>query len=170
MAAPELTHQAPVGGYAKAIYSLSREGEGPVSTSALAERLAVTAGSVSAVVRELDALGVAEHTPYIAPKLGNPTHDDHGDPIPSADFSIEELDTRPFDELAVGEAGVFARVSDSDLDMLRCLAERSIRPGERFEVLDRRPFGGPLTVRLESGAEHVLGGELARAMRVEPQR
>jgi Fe2+ transport system protein FeoA len=101
----------------------------------------------------------------IAAKLGDPTHDPHGDPIPSADFSIEELATRSLDELKVGEAGVFARVSDSDPDMLRYLAERSIRPGERFEVLDRQPFGGPLTVRLEGGAEHALGGELARAMR-----
>jgi DtxR family Mn-dependent transcriptional regulator len=189
--AADITHRSPVvEDYAKAIYSLGQEGAATVATSALAERLEVTPGSVSAMVRKLDELGLAEHTPYrgvrltaeaevlehvlsseleqiIAAKLGDPTHDPHGDPIPSADFSIEELDTRSLDELNVGEAGLFARVSDSDPDMLRYLAERSIRPGERFEVLDRQPFGGPLTVRFEGGAEHALGGELARAMRVE---
>jgi DtxR family transcriptional regulator, Mn-dependent transcriptional regulator len=53
--------------------------------------------------------------------------------------------------------------------MLRYLAERGIRPGDAFEVLDRQPFEGPLSIRV--GREvHVLGGELVRAMRVEVGR
>ncbi len=39
-------------------------------------------------------------------------------------------------------------------------------PGDRFEVLDRQPFGGPLFVSFD-GREHPIGGLLARAMRVE---
>ena len=35
-----------------------------------------------------------------------------------------------------------------------------------LEVLERQPFDGPLTVRFGDG-QHVLGGALARAMRVE---
>jgi DtxR family Mn-dependent transcriptional regulator len=62
---------------------------------------------------------------------------------------------------------VFVRVSDSDPDMLRYLAERGIAPGDRFEVLEREPFEGPLTVRF-GGDTHVLGGALTRAMRTVP--
>jgi DtxR family Mn-dependent transcriptional regulator len=52
--------------------------------------------------------------------------------------------------------------------MLRYLSERGIRPGDRFEVVDRQPFGGPLFVRFGGAADvHVLGGALASAMRVE---
>ena len=40
--------------------------------------------------------------------------------------------------------GVFVRVSDSDPEMLRYLSERGIAPGDRFEVLERQPFDGPL--------------------------
>jgi len=36
-------------------------------------------------------------------------------------------------------------------------------------VVDRQPFEGPLTVRFGE-TEHVLGGALARAMRVESAR
>ena len=61
------------------------------------------------------------------------------------------------------------RVSDSDPEMLRYLAELGITPGDRFEVVDRQPFGGPLFARF-GGSVHVLGGELAAAMRVEPTR
>jgi DtxR family Mn-dependent transcriptional regulator len=50
--------------------------------------------------------------------------------------------------------------------MLRYLAERGIAPGTGFEVVDKQPFGGPLFVRFGDHV-HVLGGALARAMRVE---
>ena len=59
---------------------------------------------------------------------------------------------------------MFVRVSDSDPDMLRYLAERGIAPGDRFEVVEREPFEGPLTVRFGERA-HVLGGALPQAMR-----
>ena len=57
---------------------------------------------------------------------------------------------------------MFVRVSDSDPEMLRYLAELGITPGERFEIVDRQPFGGPLFARFD-GQVHALGGELARA-------
>jgi len=50
--------------------------------------------------------------------------------------------------------------------MLRYLSQRGVTPGLAFEVVDRQPFGGPLFVRL-GGEVHALGGDLARAMRVE---
>jgi DtxR family transcriptional regulator, Mn-dependent transcriptional regulator len=50
--------------YAKAIFSLSRRGEEPVSTSALSDRMGVSAASASAMVRRLAELGLARHEPY----------------------------------------------------------------------------------------------------------
>jgi DtxR family Mn-dependent transcriptional regulator len=101
----------------------------------------------------------------IAAKLGNPTHDPHGDPIPDAELRIEQDKTRKLTELQVGDRGRFVRVSDSDPAMLRYLDQRGIQLGDRLEVVDRQPFEGPLTVRFGT-AEHVLGGALAGAMRV----
>src|SRR5437764_1259745 len=46
------------------------------------------------------------------------------------------------------------------------LTEPGIRPGDPFTVEERQPFGGPLFVRFGEDL-HVLGGALARAMRVE---
>ncbi len=215
-------HSHAVEDYAKAIYVLeSRAGE-PVSTNALAERLDVTPGSVSAMLRKLDELGLVAHQRYkgvrltaagrrvalevirhhrllelflaevldvpwdrvhqeaevlehvlsaeleevIAEKLGNPTRDPHGDPIPTADFVIEEIETASLADLQPGTTGVFVRVSDSDPEMLRYLGERGVTVGASFEVIDRQPFGGPLFVRFGRDV-HPLGGELAHAMRVE---
>ncbi len=102
----------------------------------------------------------------IAAKLGNPTHDPHGDPIPDRDLVIHEGETEALDSLAVGAGGRFVRVSDSDPAMLRYLDERGIAIGDACEVSARQPFDGPMTVRFGE-CEHVLGGTLARAMRIE---
>jgi DtxR family Mn-dependent transcriptional regulator len=208
--------------YAKAIYSLQVRGGEAVSTNDLAERLAVTAGSASAMVKRLDELGLVDHVPYrgvtltesgervalevirhhrllelylveslgvpwdrvhdeaevlehvlseeleelIAAKLGDPTHDPHGDPIPTRELKLEETATVALQSLEPGASGTFSRVSDSNPEMLRFLAGRGIAPGESFEVIDKQPFDGPLFVRF-GGDVHVLGGALARAMRVE---
>jgi DtxR family Mn-dependent transcriptional regulator len=215
-------HSHAVEDYAKAIYVLESRADEPVSTNALADRLDVTPGSVSAMLRKLDDLGLVSHQRYrgvrltaagrrvalevirhhrllelflaevldmpwdrvhkeaevlehvlsteleevIAEKLGNPKRDPHGDPIPSVDFVIEELETARLADLEKGSIGVFVRVSDSDPEMLRYLGERGVTPGASFEVIDRQPFGGPLFVRFGDDV-HPLGGDLADAMRVE---
>jgi DtxR family transcriptional regulator, Mn-dependent transcriptional regulator len=102
----------------------------------------------------------------IAAKLGHPTHDPHGDPIPNASLTILEEETHGLETLPVGAKGRFVRVSDSDPAMLRYLTARGIELGSRLEIIAREPFDGPLTVRFGT-ADHVLGGALARAMRVE---
>jgi DtxR family Mn-dependent transcriptional regulator len=211
--------------YTKAIWSLARRTETPVSTSAIADRLGVSPASASAMVKRLQSLGLAAREPYhgvrltdagervalevlryhrllelylaralgvpwdrvhaeaevlehaispelsqrISDALGNPTHDPHGDPIPGPDGQIEEPPTRPLAELEPGESGTFVRVSDADPDMLRYLGQRGISPGDRFEVVEKQPFEGPISVRF--GPEvHVLGGALTRAMRTEARR
>jgi DtxR family Mn-dependent transcriptional regulator len=101
----------------------------------------------------------------IAAKLGHPTHDPHGDPIPSHDLVIDEGETEPLSTVAIGRGGRFVRVSDSDSQMLRFLAEQGIALGDRCVVTARQPFDGPITARFGE-VEHVLGRTLARAMRI----
>src|SRR5271157_1483730 len=152
---------ASVQDYAKAVYALEAREGAAVSTTELAERLGVTPGSVSAMVRKLSAVGLVEHERYhgvrltgqgrrvalevlrhhrllelflaeelgmpwdrvhaeaevlehvlsedleelIAARLGHPTVDPHGDPIPSADLELEEPTTRSLQSLQPGETG-----------------------------------------------------------------
>jgi DtxR family Mn-dependent transcriptional regulator len=224
MASQDLRTSA-VEDYTKAIYALEMRDREAVTTNALADRLGVTAGSASAMVKRLGELGLAEHRPYhgvslteqgrrvalevmrhhrllelylveslgvpwdrvheeaevlehvlseeleelIAAKLGDPTHDPHGDPIPTRDLEIEEGSTDSLQSLRAGDRATFTRVSDADPEMLRFLAGRGIAPGDQLEVVDKQPFDGPLFVRI-GGEVHVLGGKLARAMRVERTR
>jgi DtxR family Mn-dependent transcriptional regulator len=50
--------------YAKAIYALQRHDAGPVGTSALAERLGVSPGTVTAMLKRMAEIGLVEHEPY----------------------------------------------------------------------------------------------------------
>jgi DtxR family Mn-dependent transcriptional regulator len=135
----------------------------------LAQALDVPWDRVHAEAEVLEHAISPELSDRISDALGNPTLDPHGDPIPGPDGRIEEPATRPLAELEAGESGTFVRVSDSDPDMLRYLSERGISPGDRFEVLEKEPFEGPISVRF-GVTVHVLGGALTRAMRTEERR
>jgi DtxR family transcriptional regulator, Mn-dependent transcriptional regulator len=54
--------------YLKAIYQLS-DGGGPVSTSAIAERLGIAAGSVTGMLKRLAEAGLVQHTRYHGARL-----------------------------------------------------------------------------------------------------
>src|SRR4051794_6083177 len=134
----------------------------------LAEELGVPWDRVHDEAEVLEHVISEELEELIAAKLGHPTIDPHGDPIPTRELTIVETDTVAMDSLDVGDTGTLVRVSDSDPEMLRYLGARGIAPGDTFEVIDKQPFGGPVFARFGASADiHPLGGRLAAAMRVE---
>jgi DtxR family Mn-dependent transcriptional regulator len=132
----------------------------------LVESLGMTWDEVHDEAEVLEHALSEELEELIATKLGNPTVDPHGDPIPSRELKLAETDAPTLAELDTGETATFVRVSDADPEMLRFLGERDIVPGTHLELVERQPFDGPLFVRV-GGEVHVLGATLARAMRVE---
>ena len=132
----------------------------------LSESLGVPWDRVHDEAEVLEHVLSEELEELIADKLGNPTHDPHGDPIPTRDGLMPDEPTVSLQTLATGDCGRFVRISDADPEMLRYLAARGIAPGDGFEVIDKQPFDGPVFARF-AGEVHVLGGTLARAMRVE---
>ncbi len=68
-AATSQAHSAPAEDYVKVIYALTLEPDQTASTSQIAERLGITAGSVSTMIKRMDASGLAEHVPYRGVRL-----------------------------------------------------------------------------------------------------
>ena len=134
----------------------------------LAEELGLPWDRVHAEAEVLEHALSEELEARIAAKLGDPELDPHGDPIPTRDLRLAETPTLSLDECPPGAAGRFVRVSDADPAMLRFLAVRGIRPGQRFRVVEKQPFGGATFVSFAPGNDaHPLGGDLVKAMRVE---
>jgi DtxR family Mn-dependent transcriptional regulator len=69
MQAPDsMVFSGPMEDYVKAIYALTRESD-TASTTELAHRLEITPGSVSTMVKRMDAAGLVEHVPYHGVRL-----------------------------------------------------------------------------------------------------
>ena len=133
----------------------------------LAEQLGVPWDRVDEEADALEHVLSEDLEARIAAKLGNPTLDPHGDPIPDSALHIDEPDTTCLAALEVGVRGRFVRISDSDPEMLRYLDELGVRLGDELEIVDRQPFDGPLTVRFGDDL-HVLGSRLASVICVVP--
>ncbi|OBB36686.1 manganese-binding transcriptional regulator MntR [Mycobacterium sp. 852002-51961_SCH5331710] len=83
-------------------------------------------------------------------KLGHPTRDPHGDPIPAADGRVPTPDARQLSACHDGDRGTIARISDADPEMLRYFDSVGINLDSRLRVLARRDFAGMISVAIES--------------------
>lgn len=101
-------------------------------------------------------------------KLGYPTRDPHGDPIPAADGRVPTPPARQLSDCAEGEFGTVARISDADPEMLRYFDAVGISLDSRLRVLARRDFAGMISVSVEStdgrGSKVDLGSPAAQAI------
>lgn len=114
----------------------------------------------------------------MAAALGHPTHDPHGEPIPTARGEIDLTTWPPLDEMTVGTAAIIRQVVHDDPERLRFLDTMGLYPGTTIEVVARQPFDGPTTIRVLSHADgelqpespetHTLGHMLALGLLCEP--
>jgi DtxR family Mn-dependent transcriptional regulator len=111
-----------------------------------------------ALSEELEAL--------IDASLGFPTHDPHGDPIPSASLELDPAPQRSLADVEAGGVATVRRVPDSDRELLRYLGELGLVPGAHVSVTKQEPFQGPVVVRAD-GADHPISRELAASIGVE---
>jgi DtxR family Mn-dependent transcriptional regulator len=126
----------------------------------LAETLDLPIESLHSEADRLEHALSEELEALIDRRLGFPTHDPHGDPIPNENLELAGAELRPLAALEVGERATVRRVPDADAPLLRYLSEMSLLPGKRVELRRSAPFGGPVTVRV-GGAEHAISLELA---------
>ena len=215
------TTSSAVQDYLKGLYALG-EGAGrtePVTTTAIAQHLGVSAASSTNMLKKLDGMGLVNHVPYkgveltepgrkvalevlrhhrlletylaealgvpwdqvhaeaevlehhlseeleerIAARLGHPTADPHGHPIPPKDLSSPAPPEQTLWGTADGHTSTVDRVSDADPEALRYLGQLGVGPGTRAKVLSRGPVSGPLFVNFE-GQEQAISKELAEAI------
>lgn len=103
----------------------------------------------------------------IAERLGHPVADPHGDPIPTKGGEVDQSAYLPLSELNPGTAAVIKRVADQAPAKLRYLGDLGLFPEVRVTLLEKAPFGGPMS--LEVGETRcTLGGDLARQIYVLP--
>jgi DtxR family Mn-dependent transcriptional regulator len=99
----------------------------------------------------------------MAKALDYPDYCPHGHPICPVD--LREL--RRLGELAAGEAGMVAQISEVSQDVLPYLDSIGLRPGIEVRIKEIAPMEGPISIEVEEGITPI-GRELAGLVRVTP--
>ena len=108
-------------------------------------------------------------TDRLAELLGHPDHDPHGDPIPSAEGTLEVDDSFPLSEAVVGSTLRLSKVRDEDAAMLDYFGDRNLVPGRLLTVREVRAIDGVVIVEDEDAEVYALGEPLARSMFVRDE-
>lgn len=103
----------------------------------------------------------------IARKLGEPRYDPHGDPIPNLEGIMQERKLQPLSALRLRTPARIRRFIMDDPAMLQNTQERGLTMGVTLEALERDPFDGPVTIRIESTETQTIGFKMASAILVE---
>ena len=122
---------------------------------------------VHAEAERLEHAASDELIDRMAAALGDPAFDPHGAPIPTREGTVDETRHVALADLPAGQAARVVRVSDEDGALLRYLAELALLPGATVTLVDRAPFGGPLTLEV-AGARPAVGPAVAAQVLVEP--
>jgi DtxR family Mn-dependent transcriptional regulator len=108
-------------------------------------------------------------TDRLAELLGHPDHDPHGDPIPSAEGTLEVDDSFPLSEAVAGSTLRISKVRDEDAAMLDYFGDRNLVPGRLLTVREVRAIDGVVIVEDEDAEVYALGEPLARSMFVREE-
>jgi len=107
----------------------------------------------------------------IAAKLGYPTVDPHGDPIPGRDGVMPIRMLLQLTEMAPGTSGTIARLEQQDCDVLQYLESLGLVLNARVTLEEIAPFGGVVIVRVATSTGDVsrpIGAELATRILIAP--
>ena len=99
--------------------------------------------------------------------LGRPTHDPHGDPIPTPDGRIEP---RQLDNLLTCPVGVplrVTRIADQDPAFLRFIEEYGLKPGQPIEVVGRDSAADSVRLFGRNSGSIIVGTRAASKLLVE---
>ncbi|MCB0043867.1 MAG: metal-dependent transcriptional regulator [Caldilineaceae bacterium] len=103
----------------------------------------------------------------ITAALGDPTHDPHGDPIPTKDGRIAPVEGMPLSQAEPRQAYRLVRVLVQDAKRLTYLGSMGLYPNATVILSKRSPFDGPLLIEVNDEPQ-ALDYRLARQILVAP--
>ncbi len=99
--------------------------------------------------------------------LGHPTHDPHGDPIPTPEGQIRADHLESLLTCPVGTPLKVTRITDQDPAFLRFVESHHLKPGQAVEVEDRDAAADAVKLRWRNHASITIGARAASKLLVE---
>lgn len=100
--------------------------------------------------------------------LGHPTHDPHGDPIPTPEGAIRTHSLESLLTCPLGTALKVSRVVDQDPAFLRFIERNDLKPGQPIEVEARDAAADAVLLRGKDRRSITIGARAASKLLVEP--
>ncbi len=94
----------------------------------------------------------------IATALGDPTHDPHGDPIPTRELQMPITSSTLLANLRTGQSAVIVRVDNKDPAFLCHLEKLGLIPGTRLTIQSFSPFDHNLGLLIADQARSIVLG------------
>ncbi|MFT4188627.1 MAG: metal-dependent transcriptional regulator [Aeromicrobium sp.] len=99
----------------------------------------------------------------MAERLGHPTRDPHGDPIPDASGAVVRPDAAQLLTVAPGSRVRVERISDDDPSMLQHFADHGLDIGVTATVEEPAPYADALSLRIDGRDAPLPLGQAASA-------
>ena len=132
----------------------------------LIERLGFGWDQVHEIADALEHVASEDLVDRLDEYLGHPTHDPHGDPIPTREGVVPRRALVALAELDVGECGTVERVSDEFPELLRYASSLGLSIKASVRVLERIAFDGSIRVATNE-VPAVISSKLASSVFVE---
>jgi DtxR family Mn-dependent transcriptional regulator len=101
--------------------------------------------------------------------LGRPAVDPHGDPIPTAEGHLPQIDDADLLSAPADVALEITRVTDQDPEFLRFVEQRRLMPGAVVVIEQRDSAGDSIRLRTSEGDTTTIGARAASKVLVRPQ-
>ncbi len=129
----------------------------------LQEKLGYSWDEVHAEADRLEHVISEDFEERMAQVLGNPSHDPHGEPIPTRDLRIPPSSETRLSELRPDQEATVERVDASDTDLLRYLGEIGLIPQAQVTAVGYSPYDGNLHLQIHGKPEpYVLGPRITK--------
>lgn len=101
--------------------------------------------------------------------LNHPKTCPHGNPIPSQQGKIVEEDFENLAQLDTNERSTIVKIANENQELLHYLSKMGVAPGVLVEIVEKAPFGGPITIKINK-VTHALSLEVASIIKVKKKR
>lgn len=133
----------------------------------LHEKLEFGWDEVHDIAEQLEHINSEALTNKLDDFLGNPSHDPHGDPIPSRSGEIKKSNLILLCDARLKQKVVMSGVVDHSAPFLQHLNKISISLGSQIELLDKNEYDGSIEIKLSPSTHLHLSKEVSKNILVK---
>jgi len=135
----------------------------------LSEIMGYPLEKVHAEAEKLEHFISEDFEELLSERLGNPTVDPHGDPIPGKDGKFKKQLYLPLLEAPLKTNLLIKRVGDTNPEVLGYISKLGLLPNIKLTILRKEPFDGPLILKAKN-KEIPIGRNIAKTIFVKVVR